>query len=163
VNWVDYAIIGIIAISALISVTRGFVREVLSLMAWIAAFWVALSFSQEAAVYLEPHIEADTARHVVAFVGLFLVTLIVVALINYLVVQLIEKTGVSGTDMVLGMVFGIARGIVIVGLMVLLAGVTALPQEPWWQESLLIDHFVSLALWIRDFLPPDLAQNFQLQ
>jgi membrane protein required for colicin V production len=161
-NWLDYTIIGIIAVSALISVTRGFVREVLSLVAWIAAFWVALTFSHQVAVYAEPYIHTESFRQAAAFVALFLATLIVVALINYLIVQLIEKTGVSGTDIMLGMVFGVARGVVIVALLVLLAGLTDFPKEAWWKESVLIGQFVKMAVWIQDFLPPDIAKNFHL-
>ena len=161
-NWVDYTIIGIIAVSALISVTRGFVREVLSLIAWVAAFWVALTFSQQAADYIQPYVHNDTLREVTAFVALFLATLIIVALINYLIAQIIERTGISGTDIMLGMVFGIVRGVIIVALLVLLGSLTSFPQELWWKESMLLKHFINLAIWIKSFLPPDVAKNFQL-
>lgn len=161
-NWVDYTIIGIIAVSALISVTRGFVREVLSLIAWVAAFWVALTFSHQAADYIQAYVHNETLREITAFVALFLGTLIIVALINYLIAQIIERTGISGTDIMLGMVFGIVRGVIIVALLVLLASLTSFPQEPWWKESMLLKHFVSLAIWIKSFLPPEVAKNFQI-
>jgi membrane protein required for colicin V production len=162
-NWVDYTIIGIIAVSAVTSVIRGFVREVLSLVAWVAAFWVALKFSHQAADYATNYIPNSHVREATAFVVLFLVTLLVVALVNYLIVQLMDKTGISGTDRMLGMVFGIARGVLIVALLVLLAGATSIPEEPWWKESTLLDHFVSLAVWIRDYLPADVAKSFKLE
>ncbi len=162
-NWVDYTIIGIIAVSAVTSVIRGFVREVLSLVAWVAAFWVALKFSHQAADYATNYIHNPSVREATAFIVLFLVTLLVVALVNYLIVQLVDKTGISGTDRMLGMVFGIARGVLIVALLVLLAGLTSIPEEPWWKESTLLDHFVSLAVWIRDYLPADVAKNFKLE
>jgi membrane protein required for colicin V production len=59
------------------------------------------------------------------------------------------------------MVFGIARGIVIVAVMVMLAGLTTLPQDPWWKESLLLAHFQDMAMWLRGFLPPDIAEDIQ--
>ncbi|RMD68262.1 MAG: CvpA family protein [Gammaproteobacteria bacterium] len=161
-NWVDYTIIGIIVVSAIIGTVRGFVRETLSLIAWIAAFWVALTFSQEVSVYGKDYISDPAIREGVAFILLFLGTLIVLAIINALISRLIERTGVSGTDMMLGFVFGIVRGVAVVAILVLLAGLTSFPQEPWWKESTLMEHFVKLALWIRDFLPEDIAKHFQL-
>ena len=69
------------------------------------------------------------------------------------------RSGLSATDRALGMVFGIARGIVIVAVMVMLAGLTTLPEDPWWRESLLLTHFQDVAIWLRGFLPPDIAED----
>jgi membrane protein required for colicin V production len=162
-NWVDFTIVGIILVSGLIGLFRGFVREVLSLVAWIAAFWVALTFSQLLASYLRDVIESEAARHVVAFLVLFFGTLVVVALVNSLIMQVVHNTGIGGTDMTLGMIFGLTRGLLIVAILVLLADLTRMPQEPWWRESLLLPHFVNLAIWIRDLLPPEFADNFKLK
>ena len=65
------------------------------------------------------------------------------------------------TDRALGVVFGIARGIVIVAILVLCAGLTALPKDPWWKESLFLPHFQVLAEEIRSLLPPEVAALFQ--
>jgi len=158
--WIDYVILAIIAISMFISVTRGFVREALSLVIWIAAFWVALTFSNELALRLEGMIETPSARVIAAFAILFLVTLVVGGLTNYLIGQLVKKTGLGGTDRAIGMLFGIARGGVIVAVLVVFAGLTPLPQDPWWSESLLLIHFQQLAEWMIEFLPPEYAGNF---
>ena len=80
---------------------------------------------------------------------------------NFLVGQLVEKTGLTGTDRMIGVFFGTARGALLVGIAVLLAGLTALPNDPWWHESLLISYFQDLALWLRDLLPPDIADKFR--
>jgi membrane protein required for colicin V production len=159
--WVDYGILIIVALSALISVMRGFVREALSLVAWVAAFWVAFAFHQHLATFFANYIEAPSLRLMSAFALLFVVTLIICAIINNLVAQLVKKTGLSGTDRMLGVLFGVARGAVLVAILVLLAGLTPLPEDPWWKESIFIVHFQSMALWLRDFLPPDIAENFQ--
>lgn len=159
--WVDYGILIIVALSALISVMRGFVREALSLVAWVAAFWVAFAFHQHLATLFANYIEAPSLRLMSAFALLFVVTLVICAIINNLVAQLVKKTGLSGTDRMLGVLFGVARGAVLVAILVLLAGLTPLPEDPWWKESIFIVHFQSMALWLRDFLPPDIAENFQ--
>jgi len=160
VIWVDYVIVGIIALSTVMSLVRGFVREALSLALWVLAFWVAFSFFRDLAVYLEPHIAVPSARLGAAFAILFLTTLILGALINFLIVQLVQKTGLSGTDRLLGMLFGATRGVLLVAIMVLLAGLTALPNDDWWKHSQLIPYFQQLALWLRNWLPEDIAQNF---
>lgn len=162
-NWVDYFILGLIGLSLLVSLWRGFVKEALSLVTWIAAFLVALNFSDLLAERLTPWIELPSMRAAAAIAGLFVIVLIVGGLINFLIGELVKKTGLGGTDRVLGTVFGAARGVIIVGVLVMLAGLTALPQDPWWQDSALLPHFERLALWLADFLPADMADNVQFE
>jgi membrane protein required for colicin V production len=159
VIWVDYCLLAIIAVSALLSLWRGFVREALSLASWIAALWVAILFFERLGGWLARWIETPSISDVVAFTILFVSTVVLGGLVNLLAGQLVEKTGLTATDRALGMVFGIARGVVIVAVLVLLAGLTALPQDPWWSQSLLLHHFQDLALWLRSFLPADVAEN----
>lgn len=157
-SWVDYLIIGIIVLSSGISIIRGFIKEVLSLVSWALAFWVALTFSPNFSTLLNDYIASDSIRLFAAFFALFIVTLILGALINHLISTIVEKTGLSGTDRALGIIFGLLRGVAIVILLVLLAGATPMPNEPWWQASVLLEHFVTLAISARDLLPADLAE-----
>lgn len=159
--WVDYAILIIIFLSALISVWRGFVREALSLAAWVLAFWVAFTFHQHLASFFTDYINQPSLRLISAFAILFVVTLIIAAIVNNLAGQLVKKTGLTGTDRSLGVIFGIARGVVIVAILVLLAGLTPLPADPWWQDSAFIVHFQKMAIWLKSFLPADIAANFK--
>ncbi len=160
--WIDYVIIGIIALSAIISVVRGFVKEVLSLAAWVLAFWVALTFSPQLSVLLSDYIATPSVSLFAAFAALFIVTLILSALVNHLIAAIVEKTGLSGTDRMLGVIFGLLRGAAIVTLLVLLAAATPMPNDAWWQDSVLIEHFEKLAIWARQFLPVGLAQYVNL-
>lgn len=156
--WVDYLIIGIIFLSGLISLGRGFIKETFSLAAWILAFWVALEFSPQGAALLDGVAAVPPSlRLALAFFLLLLGTLLLAAIINHLISQLVKKTGLTGTDRALGVIFGIARGIAIVTVLVLLAGMTPMPQDPWWQHSLLLNYFQGLALWVRGLMPPDMA------
>lgn len=159
--WLDYVLLGIILISALISLARGFVREAFSLAIWILAFWISWSFFRELQVHFQPWIDSPTIRLGIAFILLMAATLIIGGMVNYLIIQLIERTGMSGTDRFIGMVFGVARGVLLNAILVLLAGLTTLPQEAWWKVSQLIPYFQELALWLRNLLPNDLAQYFQ--
>lgn len=160
-NWLDYAILAVIALSVLISIIRGFTKEALSLVGWIVASWVALTFSEQAEPLLRDYIEIPSIRLLVAFVSLFIITLFLAAFVNYLVSQVVKKTGLSGTDRMIGIFFGIARGIVIIAVLVMIAGMTPIPQDPWWGESQLIHYFESIAQYISQFIPDDFAANLR--
>jgi membrane protein required for colicin V production len=161
-SWVDLIIIVIIIISALISLVRGFVKESLSLASWILAGFIALRYFTPLADLLEPYIESPTIRTGTGFAILFVSSLIVGAIINYMASQAVTKTGLTGTDKSLGVVFGVARGLLIVTLLVLLAGLTPMPSEPWWNDSAMIEFFSDMANWIKDILPQDVAGRFSL-
>lgn len=155
--WVDYIILGLIGVSAVIGLIRGFVREVFSLVTWVVAIWIGLTFSREFSPYLESVISLPSARMAVSFALLFIVTLILGSLMGYLLAQLVSKTGLTGSDRFVGLIFGIARGMLVVAVLVLLAGLTPLPGDPWWRDSQLIEPFQSLAVWLRDKIPAGIA------
>lgn len=161
--WVDYAILGIIGISALVSLVRGFVREAISLASLVIAFWVATQFSAHVGDLLAGKISVPSVRVAVAFGLLFVLTLFLGGLVNYLAGLLVSKTGLSGTDRMLGLLFGILRGAAIVTLLVLAAGLTPLPKDPWWHDSQFIGHFQELAVRLRGLLPPDFASHFSFE
>lgn len=144
-NWADWLIVAILVISSLISLKRGFVKEALSMAIWILAFLVASWFSLQVAPWFAPYIEQPSLRHIAAFAALFIVTLIVGGIVNYLLSSLISATGLSGTDRLLGVLFGLLRGLLIVMVAVVyLPQVVAVTQDSWWQQSALIPHFLSL-------------------
>lgn len=157
--WIDYAIIGLVSISLVIGFLRGFIKEAFSLVVWILAIWVGLSFSREFSGFLSSLITYPSARIAASFAILFFLTLIVGGLISYLLAELVKKTGLTGTDRFAGMLFGIARGMVVVSIFVMLAGLTPLPEDSWWKESVLIPPFQSLAVWLREQVPSGLAGN----
>ena len=136
-SWLDLVILGIIVLSALISLIRGFVKESISLVTWIVAGVLAFRYFSPMAELLEPFVEAPTIRNVAGFAILFVVTLIAGAIVNFIMSQLVSRTGLSGTDKALGVVFGAARGVLIVTMVVLLASLTPMPEASWWQDSAL--------------------------
>ena len=157
---VDYIILGIIALSAVISLVRGFVKEAFSLFIWISAFWLSWMFFRDLAALLIQWISLPSARLGISFALIMIVVLIIGGIIGYLLSKLVEHTGLSGTDRLLGVFFGVARGVVIVAILILLAGLTPVPEDPWWKDSLLIGHFQEISVWLRDLLPEDIAQYF---
>ncbi len=161
-SWVDLIIVVIIIVSALISVVRGFVKESISLASWVLAGFIALRYFAPLAELLEPYIESPTIRTGTGFAILFVSSLIIGAIVNFMASQAVTKTGLTGTDKSLGVVFGAARGVLIVTMLVLLAGLTPMPSEPWWDDSAMIEFFSEMASWIKDILPQDIASRFNL-
>jgi membrane protein required for colicin V production len=161
-EYVDYAILGIVVISILVGTLRGFIKEVFSLAVWAAAFLVAFQYSGALAMVLEAHIELPSARTSLAFAGLFLSVLLIGGLITFLIGKLVEKTGLSGTDRLLGGVFGALRGLILVLVLMLVAGLTPVPQDPWWQQSRSIQSLIPLAEWSAQFLPEYILEYMDL-
>ena len=158
--WIDFVIIGIIVLSALISLIRGFVKESISLVTWVVAGLLALRYYGPMADLLEPFVNSVTLRQWIGGGILFVATLIVGAIVNFIVSQLVTKTGLSGTDKTLGVVFGGARGVLIVTMIVLLASLTPMPEASWWQDSVMIEFFQQLAEWVRSVIPADAVGQF---
>lgn len=165
-QWIDWAILIIIGLSAGISLLRGFVREALSLAGWILAFFIAKTFYHEFSSLLDPHIETASLRYAVAWVALFVLTLTVSGLLNYILNQLVEKVGLSGMDRIMGMAFGALRGILLVSVsVILLREFTPVSQDSWWKNSELIPHVEIIGNWFYqrfDEVLPEVAAKFPL-
>ncbi len=157
---IDYVILGVLLISSFISLIRGFVKEALSLAGWVLSFWVSLTFSGGLSEMLTSSIKNSSFRLIVAFVALFVMSLIVSSIINFFATRLVQRTGLSGTDRFLGVVFGFLRGVLLVSVLVLLSGLTQLPKQPMWKDSALLFRFQAIAVLMQDFLPDSVAGNF---
>ena len=152
-NWADYAIAAVIAISVLVGLFRGLVAEVLSLAIWIGSVWVAWAFGPDVAAYFDHSIHTPQLRLVAGY-GLCVVgVLIVGALVNMIFHRLVTRAGLTGPDRALGVMFGFARGVLLVALMVFLLGFTAVVREPWWRQSLLLPQFQGVAIAVGHYLP----------
>ncbi|MEH6551150.1 MAG: CvpA family protein [Pseudomonadales bacterium] len=162
-NWADWSIVGIVALSALISLSRGFVKEALSLVIWVGAIVVAFLFNDSLQTLLVSHIDVPSVRQVVAFSLLFIVTLILGGLINHLIGELVKMTGLSGTDRLLGMVFGVMRGIILVlALLIMVPAIIPIDQDPWYLQSRLIPELLKLEGWATDMAKQTMALIEQL-
>ncbi len=157
---IDYAIIGVIAVSALISLFRGFVREALSLAVWIASIWLAWRYFNELEPMLPGWIEEPSLRTGMAFVLIWLGALLIGGIIVHLLSLIVDKTGLNVTDRFIGLFFGAARGALLVAIIVLLAGLTPMPRDSWWRGSQLLPYFEQAAKVMRGFLPEDVASRF---
>jgi len=144
----DYGVIAIVVISALVGVVRGFVREAMSLLVWGGAFLMAFFFADNASTLLETTLADKTLRFWVAAAGVFFVSLIVGGIINYLINHFLKTVDTGFVDRVMGVALGILRGVLLVTVLVLAARVPSLPLEKWWPGSQFLPHFQQAADWL---------------
>lgn len=131
---------------------RGLIKEALSVVNWIIAVLIAVTFRDPLASLLVNQIETPSLRQIVAFSSLFIATLMVGALVNYLISELVKMTGLSSTDRILGMVFGLLRGFVVVmAILLLIPPIISIDQDIWWTESVLIPDFLAFEDWVRTY------------
>jgi membrane protein required for colicin V production len=155
----DLIAVGIVGLSTVAAFLRGFVRVAASLAAWVLGFLAALRFSGGLGAMLPNFGESPTTRYVVAFVVILLVVLVVGALVGFVASRLLRAIGLGFLDRFLGAVFGLARGLVIVVFLVLLAGLTKLPTKDWWQNAALSPIFTTAAMSLRPWLPKPWAER----
>ena len=141
-NWADWAIVIVLTLSSVISLTRGFIKEALSLVIWIVALVVANVFSNRLEFFLTDAISTPSLRAITAFVLVFVGVLLIGALLNFCIGLIVKATGLSGTDRLLGMLFGFARGVFIVIIfLIYVPNVVPVKNDPWFQQSSLIPYF----------------------
>ena len=155
----DYAVLAIVGISVLLSIIHGFVRELLALASWIVAFLAAQNYAADFAPLLPAAITGWAGRLLVAFLAVFLVVLLAMTLAANLLSRLFRAAGLGLADRALGAVFGLVRGFAIVMVVVLLAGLTALPRQPMWREAMLSAPLEALANAVKGWLPYDLSKH----
>lgn len=157
-NWADYCILAVLALSVLIGLWRGLISEVMALACWAAAFWVAWMFGDKLAA-LFSSIEVPSVRLLLGYGLCFLGVLVAGALVAFVLRKLVAGSGLSGTDRLLGMMFGLARGVLLILLAVLLLGFTPFPRDPWWQQSRLLPGFQNGAEWLAAKLPDNVTRH----
>lgn len=161
-NWLDIVLLSVIALSVLVSLLRGLIKEVMGLVVWAAAFWVALRWVDLGEAMVPQAVDLPTARIAIGFAFLFLATLLLGGIINYLIGRLVQSTGLTGTDRMLGMFFGLARALLLIVAVIVFARFTPMPAEPFWRQSILMPSFERLADWSAQFLPESVAAYLDL-
>ncbi len=149
----DYVMIGILAVSVVLGLVRGAVREVFSLGSWIGAFFAARAFSESLSVHLAEGIASPTLRLLAAFVVLFLCALALLMFVSWALSQLVKHAGLGSLDRALGLIFGTLRGGLIAVVMVLLAGLTPLPREIFWRNAMFSAPLEAAAKGVLPFMP----------
>lgn len=157
----DYLVLFVLVASIVVSMLRGLVKEMLSLLGWIVAFVVANTYSAPLAALLPSAIPGEVVRLIVAFIALFIGVRILMGLLSMAVSALVEAGGLTLADRGLGGLFGLGRGLVIVLAGVILCGMTSIPQQDFWRHALLSPLAESGVRTVKPFLPAAVAQHVQ--
>lgn len=160
-TWLDYAVFAVMAVSILWAAWRGLVREVISLAAWVIAFLAANLFAGPLSEVLPDSIPSPELRAVVAFLAVFIGALMVATLFALLLSKIVHAVGLGSLDRVLGTLFGVARGLLILLAFALLSGLTTLPFQPAWRDSLTGTLLAQAALALKPWLPPAFAARLR--
>jgi len=159
----DFAVMAVVALSMLLGWWRGLVYESVSLLSWMAAYFVARLFATDMVEYVPAAVGTDAAKMAVAFSILFALTLVVGGVLAWGMNKLVKSAGLARLDGSLGAAFGLLRGALLVLLLVLLAGMTGLPATPAWHDALMSGVLEKIAVQARGWLPDGLAQKIHYQ
>ena len=157
----DYVVIGIISLSLLFGLWRGVVGEIVALVAWVVGILAAVEFGAYVGQSLFAGLTDPAIRTLAGCVVIFIGVLVVMALVRMAVRSMIKALGLSVSDRLLGMVFGLARGVLVIMVLVGLGGMTAAPKQPWWKEATLAEPLETAVLVARQWLPDDLAKRIR--
>lgn len=160
-TYADILIFGIVAVSMLVGFFRGFFPELVGVLTWIAAILGGWHFSYLVEPYVAGKLGSVVAELWSSRIIVFVVILIVGGLVGQLVSLLVDKAGLSGTDKVLGLVFGFVRGVIVVGVLVMLGQFIGLSEDKWWSDSALIPYGAGAAGVIRSALPESLTEHLE--
>jgi membrane protein required for colicin V production len=158
--WFDYGVLTVLGLSLVLGAFRGIMREMVSLAGWIAAFVLATAFSGMVAVEM-PESLGPMLSGLLAFALIFIGVLVVSGIVGLVLARLVRAAGLGFLDRLLGATFGVVRGVAIVLLAVLLAGLTPLPREPFWRQAVLSGPFETVALALKPYLPEGVAQRLK--
>lgn len=160
-TWIDYTVLGVMLLSIAWGIWRGLVREVISILGWVIAFLAANLFAGPVGELLPREISTPELKVAIAFVGIFLASLVITTLLALLLSKAVHSVGLASLDRTLGAVFGLARGALLVMAAALLAGLTSLPREAVWRDSLVGAPVAQAALALKAYLPQSFAQRLR--
>ncbi|MDR3410709.1 MAG: CvpA family protein [Formivibrio sp.] len=155
----DYVVLAIVGLSILLSVMRGLMQEILALAAWVLSFWLASKFAGQGMHWMPDGLPNDSIRYVAAFLAIFCAVWLLSAIIRVTINQFLNTTGLKPLDRMLGAVFGFSRGVLLVLMLVLVAGMTHFPQTPDWRNAMFSPLCENAALHIKPWLPVGLANR----
>ena len=152
-NWLDYTILGIILLSTLTGILRGFVKELIALCIWILAIWLGYHYANSFGGLLNGWVEDDRLRYGIGFIVIMVATLIVGGICNTFLGFILKKSGLSTTDRVLGMGFGVVRGVFIVSLVLVVVQMTSLVKQDGMKHSQLAAQFNPIVIKLKSYIP----------
>ncbi|MDI1361546.1 CvpA family protein [Methylotenera sp.] len=155
----DYVVLVIIGLSIILSVMRGFFREALAILGWVAAFVTAKTYANQILPMMPENIPTESLRILAAFLVLFFATLLVATLLAIALSSVFKKMGLGWLNRLLGAIFGLARGVLIVCIVVFLAGLTELPNDARWRNAMFSAPLEALVISMLPWVPISIAKH----
>ncbi len=159
--WIDIVIIALFVISILIGIYRGLVKETLSVASWALAAFMAFRYGEQASVYIKPYVTQAPLDLAIAYVAVFLISLIVFSVISHIISQIFDSSGMKGIDRSIGSIFGAIRAAAIIVILVLVGRFMAMDNQQWWMDSQFIPYFEPLVEWFKSYLPADIISKIE--
>jgi membrane protein required for colicin V production len=144
----DLALIGATCLSLGIGLFRGLIREILSLVSWVLALWLAYLYSDLVAAWLETWLENSQLANIIGAVTVFIGILLALSVAGSLISRVFRATGLTGMDRLLGAVFGALRALLLISALLLLARFTPAAAQPWYNQSVLVPYFEPAVDWL---------------
>ncbi len=154
----DIVILCLIALPTIVGVFYGFLNILFSLLSWAISLGLSVKLAPYFSPLLESYVDQEILRMILAFIALFILSLLIMSGISFLIVKLLGKTGLTAADRMLGLFFGMGLGGLIVAVIIFLAGFTAFPQEDWWEESKLAEPIERTSIWSSRYLPESVTE-----
>lgn len=158
----DYALLALVLVSAVVGLLRGLLREAMSLVVWVSAVWVAARYGSSVAPYLAEFIANGQLRLWAARITLLIGVLIAGGILTWLLAMALHSTRLGGTDRMVGMIFGLARGVLLAGLAIIVLRLAGFSDEPWWRQSKLIPYAAPVADALREAAEQGLGRSWTL-
>lgn len=158
----DYTVLGILGFSILIGLMRGAIREIFSVVGWILAFYAARHWNADMLQYMPAQIPGQAIKVIAAFLLVFLVVLFVCSVTSIVLTSFIKAAGLGGLNRLLGGLAGALRGLLLVCVLVMLAGMTDLPKDNRWTSAMLSAPLEMLVLKILPWMPETIRAHVHL-
>ena len=159
----DYILLAVVAMSALVGMWRGLVSEIMALVAWIAALGAAWLYASSVAEMFVGVISEPAWRQVAGFAAIFVGVLLLAAILRFLLRELLRAAGLGPADRMFGTLFGVARGVAIAFVLVLVGGMLGMAKEPWWVNSLLAPPLETAVIASKPWLPDVVAERIRFR
>ena len=159
----DCATLALIGLSVLLGLWRGVISEVLALAGWVLAFVAARAGAAGGAAMFASVIVDPAWRVAAAMIAIFIVVLLIVALVRFLLQKAVQAVGLGFIDRLMGAVFGILRGGLVVLALVAAGGLTLLPKQDWWRNAILAPPLETAVMAGKPYLPADLAKRIHFR
>ena len=159
----DYTFLGLVGVLVLMGFWRGFVSEVLALVTWVAAFFLARAFGSVAASLFSSVIADPRVREIVGYGVVFVLILLASGVLRFILRELLKAAGLGFADRFLGACFGLVKAVIIGVVLVAIGGMFGISRAPWWQTAVFAPPLEMAVIASKPWLPQAVANKLRFR